>query len=46
MRTMIENNNFYIVIDFCKRGTLFDLLYKKKYKDIPWNVRLKILIDI
>ena len=43
---MIENNNLCIVTEYCKGGTLFDLLYKKKNIEIPWNIRLKILIDI
>ena len=46
MGTMIENNNLCIVTEYCKGGTLFDLLYKKKHIDIPWNLRLRILIDI
>ena len=46
MGTMIENNNLCIVTEYCKGGTLFDLLYKKKNIEIPWNIRLKILIDI
>ena len=46
MGTMIENNNLCIVTEYCKGGTLFDLLHKKKNIDIPWNIRLKILIDI
>ena len=46
MGTMIEDNNLCIVTEYCKGGTLFDLLYKKKHIDIPWNLRLKLLIDI
>ena len=46
MGTMIENNNLCIVTEYCKGGTLFDLLYKKKHIDISWNLRLRILIDI
>lgn len=47
MGTMIDNNNnLCIVTEYCKGGTLFDLLYKKKNIDISWNIRLKILIDI
>ena len=46
MGTMLEDNNLCIVTEYCKGGTLFDLLYKKKHIDIPWNLRLKLLIDI
>ena len=46
MGTMIENNNLCIITEYCKGGTLYDLLYKKKHIDIPWNLRLRILIDI
>ena len=46
MGTMIENNNLCIVTEYCKGGTLFYLLYKKKHINIPWNIRLQILIDI
>ena len=46
MGTMLEDNNLCIVTEYCKGGTLFDLLHKKKNIDLPWNFRLRILIDI
>ena len=45
--TMLEeDNNLCIVTEYCKGGTLFDLLHKKKNINLPWNLRLRILIDI
>jgi serine/threonine protein kinase len=46
MGTMLEDNNLCIVTEYCKGGTLFDLLHKKKNINLPWNLRLRILIDI
>ena len=46
MGTMLENDNLCIVTEYCKGGTLFDLLHKKKNINLPWNFRLRILIDI
>ena len=46
MGTMIEDNNLCIVTEYCKGGTLFDLLYKKKNINLSWNLRLRLLIDI
>jgi len=46
MGTMLEDNNLCIVTEYCKGGTLFDLLHKKRNIDLPWNFRLRILIDI
>ena len=42
-----ENESIlYIVTEYCKGGSLYDLLYKKKEINIPWNLKLKFLIDI
>ena len=46
MGTMIEDNNLCIVTEYCKGGTLFDLLHKKKNINLSWNLRLRLLIDI
>ena len=46
--TMAEEkeNQLYIITEYCQGGSLFDLLHKKKNIEIPWNLRLKFLIEI
>jgi serine/threonine protein kinase len=46
--TMVEEkeNLLCIVTEYCEGGTLYDLLNKKKNIEIPWNLRLKFLIEI
>ena len=44
--TMLEENNLCLITEYCEGGTLYDLLYKKKNIEIPWNLKLKFLIDI
>lgn len=48
MGTMVDEkeNQLFIVTELCQGGTLYDLLHKKKNIDIPWNLRLKFLIEI
>ena len=43
-----EKNDFYlyIITNYCQGGTLYDLLHKKKNISIPWNLKLKFLIEI
>ena len=44
--TMVEENQLCIVTEYCQGGTLYDLLNKKKNIEIPWNLKLKFLIEI
>ena len=44
--TILEENNLCLITEYCEGGTLYDLLYKKKNIEIPWNLKLKFLIDI
>jgi serine/threonine protein kinase len=43
----IDESDIYIVTEFCKGGTLFDLLYKKDTKiNMSFKQQVKILMDI
>ena len=44
--TMLEENNLCLITEYCEGGTLYDLLHKKKHIEIPWNLKLKFLIEI
>ena len=46
MGAIAEDNNICIVTEFCKGGTLFDLLYKNKNIYLTWSLRLKLLLEI
>jgi len=41
-----ENDDFFIITEFCSGGTLFDILHKMKSIDLNWDQRIKICIDI
>lgn len=41
-----NDNEFYIITEFCAGGTLFDLLHKKKTQALNWKQRIKMCKDI
>ena len=46
MGAITEINNISIITEFCSGGNLFELLYKKKNIFLPWDLRIKILLEI
>jgi len=39
-------DSFCIITEFCSSGTLFELLHRKKYAQIDWNMRIRMASDI
>ena len=44
--TTVEENQLCIITEYCQGGTLYDLINKKKNIEIPWNLKIKFLIEI
>ncbi len=46
MGVSLNEDEFYIITEFCGGGTLFDLLHTNKQIDISWKDRVKFSLDI
>ena len=46
MGAIAEQDNICIVTEYCDGGTLFSLLHQRKEINIPWELRIRILLEI
>jgi serine/threonine protein kinase len=41
-----NDNNLYLVTEYCDGGSLFEILHKKRHVPLTWEQRTKMILDI
>ena len=42
----INENELWVITEFCHGGTLFDLLHRRKEIVLTWKQRIKMALDV